>query len=305
MHRSGLTELEAVLAVARLGNFRAAATELGMSPSALSQAIAGIEARLNVRLFHRTTRSVALTEAGEQFVGKIAPALSTIRDAIDAVNSHRQTPSGTLRINMAASAAHLILRPVVLEYLRRYPEMKVDMVTEGRLIDIVAGGYDAGVRLAETVPGDMIAVPLTTELRFAVVGSPAYFEQHPRPRTPDDLRNHACIRSRMPGGGLYRWEFAWKGEVLDVDVNGPLTLDESTLMLESARAGVGLAHLAEWHVARDIEQGSLVRVLEDWTPTFPGLSLYYPGRRHVPAGLRAFVDLIREVGPVSSAHEHA
>jgi len=153
MHRSGLTELEAVLAVARLGNFRAAATELGMSPSALSQAIAGIEARLNVRLFHRTTRSVALTEAGEQFVGKIAPALSTIRDAIDAVNSHRQTPSGTLRINMAASAAHLILRPVVLEYLRRYPEMKVDMVTEGRLIDIVAGGYDAGVRFAETVPG--------------------------------------------------------------------------------------------------------------------------------------------------------
>src|SRR5260370_13888477 len=195
MHKSGLVELDAVVAVARRGNFGAAAVELGMSSSALSHAVAGLEARLGVRLFNRTTRSVSLSAAGEQFVATITPALSDIRHAMEAVNSHRDTPTGTLRINSSVGAARMILTPIVLEYLRRYPEMKLDIATEGRLIDIVADGFDAGIRLAETVPRDIIAIPLGPALRSAVVGSPAYFEDKPRPRTPGDLMAHRCIRA--------------------------------------------------------------------------------------------------------------
>jgi DNA-binding transcriptional LysR family regulator len=185
-------------------------------------------------------------------------------------------------------------RPLVFEYLRRYPDMTVDIVTEGRLVDIVVDGFDAGVRLAELVPRHMIAVPLGPDQRFAVVGSPIYFKQHPKPRTPADLSRHRCIRSRLPSGGIYRWEFERHGEALAIDGEGPLILDEPNLMLAAARAGFGLAYLTEWNVAADLAAGSLVRVLDEWTPPFQGLSLYYPGRRHVPTGLRALIDLIRE-----------
>lgn len=296
MHKSGMIELEAVLAVARRGSFRAASVELGMSASALGNTVAGLEARLGVRLFNRTTRSVAVTEAGEQFVARIAPALSDIHGAMEAVNTHRRTPAGTLRLNTSTGAARMVLMPFVLEYLRRYPDMKVDVATEGRLIDVVGEGYDAGIRLAESVPRDMIAVPLGGDLRFAVVGAPAYFARHPKPVTPGDLMQHHCIRARMPSGILYRWEFARHGETMSLDVPGPLTLDDATLMLDAARAGAGLANLTEWYVADDLAAGRLVRVLEEWVQPFPGLCLYYPGRRHVPAGLRAFIDLIRERG---------
>src|ERR1700741_2542717 len=292
MRSSGLIELDAVLAVARHRGFRAAAAELGMSRSALSHAIAALEAKLGVRLFHRTTRSVSLTEAGEQFVSGVAPALGQISEAMARAGSHRDTPAGTLRINRSAGAARQ-MEPLVFEYLRRYPDMTVDIVTEGRLVDIV-DGFDAGVRLAEMVPRDMIAVPLGPDQRFAVVGSPAYFKQHPKPRTPADLSRHRCIRSRLPSGGIYRWEFERHGEALAIDGEGPLILDEPNLMLAAARAGFGLAYLSEWNVAAALAAGSLVRVLDEWTPPFPGLSLYYPGRRHVPAGLRAMIDLIRE-----------
>ena len=188
-----------------------------------------------------------------------------------------------------------VLTPLVLAYLARYPEMKVDLVTEGRLVDIVVEGFDAGIRTADIVPRDMIAVPFGGDVRFAVVGSPAYFAARPRPHTPGDLAAHCCIRARWPSGGIYRWEFERHGEAVTVDVPGALTLDEPTLMLEAAVAGAGLAYLSEWSIAPEIAAKRLIRVLEDWLPASPGLCLYYPGRRHVPAALRAFIDLIREV----------
>ncbi|WP_213737189.1 LysR family transcriptional regulator [Bradyrhizobium sp. dw_411] len=294
MRASGLVELDAVLAVARHRGFRTAAIELDMSRSALSHAVAALEAKLGVRLFHRTTRSVSLTQAGEQFVAGVAPALSQIRDAMEQAGSHRDTPAGTLRLNTSTGAARQMMEPIILEYLRRYPDVTVDIVTENRLIDIVVDGFDAGFRLAELVPQDMIAVPVGPKLRFAVVGSPVYFESHQQPHTPADLLQHRCIRMRLPSGAIYHWEFERHGEEIEIDVNGPLILDEPHLMLDAARAGVGLAYLSEWNAGPDLANGALVRVLEDWTPPFPGLCLYYSGRRHVPAGLRALIDLIRE-----------
>jgi len=296
MHKTGLVELNAVVAVARHGSFRAAAIELGMSSSALSHAVAGLEARLGVRLFNRTTRSVSLSAAGEEFVAEVAPALSSIQGAIESINSHRDTPTGTLRINSSVGAARQILAPVVLEYLRRYPEMRVDLVTEARMIDIVVEGFDVGIRTTDMVPGDMIAVPFGPLRRHAVVASPAYFAQNPPPRTPGDLLAHRCIRARLASGTIYRWEFERGGEALSIDVPGTLTLDDPTLMVEAALGGAGIIHVAHWSVAADIAAGRLVPVLEDWTPPLSGLCLYYPGRRHVPAGLRALIDLVREIG---------
>lgn len=289
----GLDDLEAVVAVARHRNFRAAAVDLGVSRSALSHGIAALEARLGVRLFHRTTRSVSLTEAGAQFVDVVAPALGDIRNAFETAGARRATPTGTLRINCAVSAARQIL-PLLIDYIRRYPDMKVDLVTEGRLIDIVRDGFDAGIRIAETVPQDMIAVPLGAPLQPAVVAAPDYLAMRGVPATPDDLRHHRCIRSRMPSGLIWRWEFERRGETLSVDIDGPLTFDETSLMIDAALAGVGLAFVSRDDVAPHLESGALVRVLEDWTPPYPGLCLYYSGRRHLPGGLRALVDLIAE-----------
>lgn len=300
MRKSGLIELEAVLAVARRGSFRGAAVELGMSTSALSNAIAGLESRLGVRLFNRTTRSVALSEAGDRFVAEVAPALAQIRDAMAAANDRASTPHGTLRINTSPGAA-LMTAPIVHEYVRRYPQMHVDIVTEGRLVDIVAAGHDAGIRLAGSVPRDMVSVPMGPDLGMAVVGSPAYFRKRPPPRTPSELAGHACVRTRMPSGTLARWEFAKKGRTVAIDVDGPLTLDDMPCTRAAALAGVALAWVSDQWVREDVEHGRLVRVLADWCPTSPGLCLYYPDRRHAPAGLRAFVELIRELDPRGKA----
>ncbi len=296
MYRPGLNDLDAVVAIARRGSFRAAALDLGMSTTALSSAIAKLEADLGVRLFNRTTRSVSLTGAGRAFVDGIAAPLQDIHSAMDAARSQQATPSGTLRINTFATAAREILSPLVLAFVRRHPQVHVDLVTEGRLVDIVAEGFDLGLRAAHLVPFDMIAVPLGRPQRSAVVGSPGYFEAHPRPTTPADLPGHRCIRVRLPNGALYRWHFEKEGQTAQVDVAGPVTLDEPSLVRTAVLEGVGLGYLMEANVREDIAAGRLVRVLEDWTPPLSDLCLYYPGRRNASAALKAFVTLARDLG---------
>lgn len=301
MSRHGLTELEAVLAIATRGSFRAAALELGLSTTALSNLIAKMERQLGVRLFNRTTRSVSLTNAGRTFVDQVAPALRDIREAIAAVRSQQDIPSGTLRINAFASGAREILQPLVLEYLRRYPQVHVDLVTEGRIVDIVAEGFDVGLRTADLVPSDMIAVPLGPARRFAVVATPAYLTIHGRPQVPPDLLGHSCVRIRLPNGALYRWHFEKDGNPVQIDVSGPVTLDETTLALIAVHDGIGIGFFMEADVREDIAAGRLERVLEDWTqPTVP-LCLYYPGRRNPSAAFRAFIKMARNLGRGSSS----
>jgi DNA-binding transcriptional LysR family regulator len=294
MLHTGLFELNAVAAISAHRSFRAAATELGISPSALSHAIAGLEKRLGVRLINRTTRSVSLSEAGERFLARVSPALREIAGAMEDVNEFRDTPTGTLRINLKERAAHQILRPVVAKFLRRYPDMNVELTLEGRTIDIVAERFDAGIRLAEAVPQDMVSVACGPASRFIVVGAPEYFARGSLPKSPSDLLKHECIRRRMPGGTLYRWEFEKRGEEMALDVPGRLTLDNDSLMVEAAVEGLGLAFVSDFWVTKHLTDGTLQAVLEDWTPSFPGLRLYYPGHRHMAAGLRAFVDMLRE-----------
>ncbi|MBX3446181.1 MAG: LysR family transcriptional regulator [Parvibaculaceae bacterium] len=296
MYRPGLNELDAVIAIMRRRSFRAAAIDLGMSTTALSNAIGKLEANLGVRLFNRTTRSVSPTDAGRAFVEQVGPALRDIHDAMEGVRAQQATPSGTLRINAFATAAREIVSPLVLEFIRRYPQVHVDLVTEGRLVDIVADGFDLGVRVADLVPTDMIAVSLGRPQRYAVAASPAYFEKHGMPLVPPDLLTHSCIRVRLPNGALYRWQFEKKGETVQIDAGGPVTVDEASVARTVALGGIGIGFFMEQDVRADIEAGTLVRVLEDWTPPFAGLCLYYPGRRNPSAALKAFIALARELG---------
>jgi DNA-binding transcriptional LysR family regulator len=294
MIRASLLELEAVVAIATRKSFRAAARELGMSPSALSHAVSALEQRLGVRLFHRTTRSVSLSAAGEHFVHRVQPALREVSSTLDEVHELRDVPSGTLRINTSRGAAQIEVLPLVLEMRRRHPDVRIELVTEDRLVDIVAEGFDAGVRHAEVVPQGMVAIPCGGDLSMAVVGAPSYFAHRPKPKTPEDLLDHECIRRRMASGVVYRWEFEKGGREVAVDVPGALTLDDSDLARQAALAGAGLAFMNERAVAADIEAVRLVRVLADWTPPFPGLRLFHPSSRHVRAALRAFIAIVRE-----------
>ncbi len=295
MKRTELSGLQAVVAVAARQSFRAAAAELGLSASAVSHAVSALEERVGVRLFHRTTRSVALSEAGREFLERVAPALREIEGAIDATSAQSPRPSGTLRINTSEAAAHQLLAAYLPEYLQRWPDMRVDLVTEGRLVDIVAEGFDAGVRLASSVPQDMVAARFGPEQGFVVVGAPAYFEGRVLPATPHDLQSHRCIRNRLASGAIWRWEFSRQGEVMSLDVDGPVTLDDNGLRLQAALAGISLVYMNTWSARPHLQAGRLVQVLQDWTPFIGRLALYYPGHPHVPAGLRAFVDLLREV----------
>lgn len=293
MPKPSLADLTAFASIAEHRSFRRAADALGVSRSSLSHLMRTLERTLDVRLLHRTTRSVAPTEAGERLLKRLAPVLRDLDEALDAVSDDSGQPSGTLRINGNEAAVRLLLRTVVPLFLTRYPQMALDLVSEGRLIDIVEQGFDAGVRLAESVPQDMIAVRLGGDIRFVAVASPAYLSAKSPPVQPDDLRQHRCIRQRLPSGKLYRWEFARHGQEIAIDVPGALTLDHSALMAEAAIDGLGIAFVPE-HVARaGLESKKLAIVLEDWSPAIPGLCLYFPGNRHVPAGLRAFIDMLR------------
>ncbi|WP_338240476.1 LysR family transcriptional regulator [Aurantiacibacter hainanensis] len=302
MRNYSLTDFEAVLAISRRGTFRAAALDLGMSTSALSNAIAKLEGQLGVRLFNRTTRSVSLTAAGQRFVDQVTPALKDIHQALDTVRSQQETPSGTLRINTFATAGREILAPLVIEFLRRYPEVHIDLVTEGKLVDIVAEGFDFGVRSENLLPTDMIAIPLGPPRRYAVVGCPSYFEDRDRPRVPSDLLTHPCIRTRLPNGALFRWQFEAEGQPVQVDVDGPVTLDEASLARAAVLGSLGIGFFMESDVRDDIEAGRLVRVLDEWTPPLSPLCLYYPSRRNPPAAFKVFVDLARELARSSRQH---
>jgi len=293
MHSIDPGDLASFLAIARHRSFRRAADEIGCTPSALSHAIRVLEGRLDVRLFNRTTRNVALTEAGERLFGRVAPAFRDIDDALDDLNNFRGTPIGSLRLNCARSSAEMVVRPLVSRFLAEHPRVEVDIFVSNALVDLVSGGFDAGVRFGETIAQDMIAVPIGPRQRSAIVASPAFLERHPRPMRPEDLKTLPCIRLRFDSGRYYAWEFERGGIELAVEVDGPLTMNDQSLMVEAALDGVGLTYAFEGQVEQHVAAGRLIRVLEDWCPYYSGFYLYYPSRRQLPAALRAFVDFVR------------
>ena len=293
MKSGDLFALTVFLSVAAHRSFRAAAIELDVTPSAVSHSIKSLEQRLDVRLFNRTTRSVSLTDAGVRLAATLRPAVSSIAEALQVVDDYRELPSGTVRINSSEGAIRLVLLPVLARFARDYPQVHLDIVSDGRLSDVVADGFDAGIRLAEAVPQDMIAVRLTETARFAAVASPDYFAAHGRPAVPQDLHRHACIRFRFESGAIYRWEFERHGMTETINVTGPLTLTDQPLMVEAAIQGIGIAFVPDHLVMGALADGRLERVLDEWCPAFPGLCLYYPGHRHVSSGLRALIAAIR------------
>ncbi len=284
-----LIEVEAAAALARVRNFRAAAAEVGLSPTAFSRTISLLEHRLGVQLFARTTRSVSPTVAGERFLARAQPALRELSLAMTDAQDLRDRPRGMLRLTCALGAARRILEPVILAFLAQYPDMRVDLVTDARLTDIVAAEFDAGFRIGDVVPGDMAKVPIGPPLRQAVVASPAVVGVHGVPDNPHDLVSRPCIRFRRADGTIYGWEFK-RGETRHtIDVPGVLTLDDPSLAYQAALAGAGYAYLARWNIEDDVAMGRLTSVLESWLPHKQGLCLYYPKARHPSAGLRALI----------------
>ncbi|MER8450047.1 LysR family transcriptional regulator [Mesorhizobium sp. M1428] len=290
MKRTHLSQLAVLATVAQCGSFRGAAKELAIAPSAVSHAVSSLEARLGVRLLARSTRSVAPTEEGAQLLERLRPALSEIDLALESAIEARDRPAGNLRLNVPRTAAHLTLTPRLGAFAAAYPDIVLEIVIEDRFTDVVEGGFDAGVRLDESLQRDMIAVRIGPNLRGAVVGAPSYFETRPRPIHPHDLAGHRCIRFRFSSGILYRWEFEKNGEEIEIAVQGPLILDEDHLIANAAVDGAGLAFVFEDYVRDALATGKLVRVLEDWCPPFDGFFVYYPSRRQMRPALRAFVD---------------
>lgn len=293
MRRVRSTDLAIFLAIANHRSFRKAAVELGVTASALSHALRAIEERLEVRLVNRTTRGVALTEAGERLFDRIRPAFLDIDAALDDLDTFRGQPYGKLRINAARAATRLVLLPIVSRFLKAYPSVEVEIVIDDALVDMVSSGFDAGIRFGESIAADMIAVPIGPRHRFAVVGAPGYFDGRNKPVTPHDLKDHACIRYRFAGGAFYRWEFERGGVELEIDVQGPLTLGDQDIISDAVFQGSGLGYLFEDQVRTAIDDDRLVRVLEDWCPFYPGFFLYYPSRRQLPTALRAFIDFAK------------
>ena len=292
-----VADLSAFVAVAQAGGFRDGARLAGSSASGLSQAVRRLEERLGVRLFNRTTRSIALTEAGTRLFERLAPALEEVAHALDVVNAFRDRPTGTLRLNVPGTVARLVLPAIVPSFLKAYPDIRMEVIVDDAYVDVLASGCDAGIRYDERLEQDMIAVPIGPRVqRFATAASPAYFAAHGRPEHPRDLLSHACLRGRFTSGAMPVWEFERDGEIVKIDPAGPLTVRlgaAADLAVDSAIAGLGIIHLFEDWLRPYLDSGALEPVLEPWWQKFAGPFLYYPGRRHLPAPLRAFVDFIK------------
>jgi DNA-binding transcriptional LysR family regulator len=292
--RDELSVLSAFLAVAEERSFTRAARRLGVSASALSHAMRGLEERIGVRLLARTTRSVAPTDAGEQLIERLRPALGDVTSALDELSHLRDRPAGRLRLVVSPLAARMVLAPKLAQFAREFPDVLLDVTTSREhRFDLVAERFDAGIHLGEFIQRDMIAVRVSADQRAAIVGAPRYFESHPKPVAPRDLTAHRCINFRQGSEGLYRWEFEKNGQSLAVAVDGPLIADEVELIVRAAVDGTGVAFMFEQHVAPLLASGALVRVLEDWCPPFAGYFLYYPSRRQQPAALSALIQTLR------------
>ncbi|WP_456781796.1 LysR family transcriptional regulator [Bradyrhizobium sp. USDA 3315] len=289
-----LRDLDAFVAVARTRNFRRAALEQRVSVSSLSQRLRDMEERLGVRLMNRTTRSVALTEAGELLLARVAPAMVNVADAITEVRGLRAEPSGRLRINAPPPAVDLVLAPMIAPFLARYPRVELDVVAESAFVDIVAQGFDAGVRYGEHLAQDMVAVPLGAPQRYAIVASSEYVARHGRPMHPKDLLAHPCIRSRFSNGVMFDWEFEKNGRVVKISPPARLTATHLGLALRAVHDGVGYWATFEGYVRYGVKSGALVSVLDDWCPPFDGPFLYYPSRRQPPPALAAFVSFVAD-----------
>jgi len=309
MDREDWGSLAAFAVVAEERSFTRAAARLGVSPSALSHTMRRLEERLRIQLLARSTRSVSTTEAGERLLARLAPAIEEISNAVEDLGRFLDRPSGRVRITASRTAVQLVIAPALPRFTQRYPDIVVEVLIEPGLTDIVARRLDAGIRLGESLEKDVVAVPVTGQLRIAVVGAPQYFATHPKPSTPQDLRRHRCINFRLPSAGtIYKWEFEKGRRKIEIGVDGPLVFDDEGMLLDAALAGMGLAYMLEEQVASLVRAGALSRVLEDWCAPFPGFFLYYPGRRQVSPALAAFIDAIRvpakagrvaEVGPKS------
>ena len=287
---SGLSEF---LAVAKHASFRAAAAELGVTPAAVSQAIRTLETKTGLVLFQRTTRRVGLTEAGEKLLGRVRPAAAEIAGAFEALTDLRERPAGLLRLSVPRVAVPLVIEPVLANFRRAYPDVAVDVDVNDGVVDLPANSLDAGIRIGEMVERDMIAVRLTPDLRWSVLGAPSYFAARGRPRTPEELTRHECIRYRfLTAGSIYRWEFVRGGREFSVDAPGGVTVNDGTLMMTCALQGMGLIYTADLFAAREVATGQLESVLDEFLPTSPGLFLYFPARTQMQPKLRAFIDMV-------------
>ncbi len=293
VRQGALDGVEVFLSVAQHRSFRKAAAELGVTPSAVSQTVRVLEARIGAALFMRTTRSVGLTEAGERFLSRAKPAFEELVAAGEVARGLGQRPSGLLRLTVPRAVVPILLEPLIASFCQAYPEVEVEIAASKELIDLAAEGFDAGIRLGQFVDADMVAVPLTPPFRLVVVGNPDYFAAHGRPTDTDDLRQHACLRWRRSGGALAPWSFNINGQAIEIAVSGPLIASDFPTMLGAAVEGIGLAQLPEPMVAEGLRAASLVHVLEAYAPMLPGVFLCYPSRRQILPKLRAFIDHVK------------
>ena len=293
VRQGALDGVEAALRVAQHRSFRKAAAELGVTPSAISQAVRALEARVGAALFVRTTRSVGLTEAGERFLSRAKPAFEELIAASQIARDLGQRPAGLLRLSVPRAVVPILLEPLIASFCQAYPEIEVEIAASEELVDLAAGGFDAGIRLGQFIAADMVAVRMTPPFRLIIIGSPDYLARAGRPARPDDLRDHACVRFRRSSGALATWSLSDKGRAIEAVVSGPLIANDFPTMLGAALEGVGLAQVPEPIAAEHLRAGRLVRVLEPFAPTAPGVFLYHPGKRQVLPKLRAFIDHVR------------